>query len=356
MKRRLTLLLGVFVVMALSNAVVPVLPALADGPALQGAIYSAYFLGAFLTVLPAGILSDRTGRVPLIRAGLALTLGSGAAILAFSDPVILLAARGIEGIGAGLFVPAAMSWINLQPDHEHMSGNFIAALNVGLVSGLLGAGFLNDLAGTMGGVAAFTVAAAVPLLLSALMTDVATAASSVGYAGIIGKGRNYFWLYISAIVLIGATGVVTAIYPDFSGETPTTLSLQLGMMNVATIFASIAASRAHLTPIPTIRVSAAVMAGGVALSYFTPLAFVLIGGIAGVVMIAQINYLAAEQTGQGAVMGLFNVSNYAGMTILPFMAGVIAEINGFMTAFVVTAVLSAMMVVTIGRCRCPVSQ
>ena len=47
--------------MALSNAVVPVLPDFAEGAALQGVVYSAYFLGAFLTVLPAGIASDRIG-------------------------------------------------------------------------------------------------------------------------------------------------------------------------------------------------------------------------------------------------------------------------------------------------------
>jgi MFS family permease len=355
MKQRLPLLIGVFVVMALSNAIVPVLPALADGPALQGALFSAYFLGAFLTVLPAGVLSDRVGRVPLIRAGLALTLGSGAAILAFPDQLVLLAARGIEGVGAGLFVPAAMSWINLQPDHEHMSGNFIAALNVGLVSGLLGAGFFSDTAGVMAGVAVFTAAAVVPLLLSVLIEEAVVERERNG-DGLLAIGTNYFWLYVSAIVLVGATGAVTAVYPDFTGETPATLSLQLGVMNVATIVASIAASRAHLAPIPTIRVSAVVMAAAVALSYVTPLAFVLVGGTAGVVMIAQINYLAADLARQGAVMGLFNAASYAGMTLLPFMAGVVAETDGFMAAFAVTAVLSAVMAVTIGRCRCPVSQ
>ncbi|CVK33560.1 exported protein of unknown function [Methanoculleus bourgensis] len=53
MSRNLPILLGVFVVMALSNAVVPVLPAFAGGAAMQGAVYAAYFFGAFVTVLPA---------------------------------------------------------------------------------------------------------------------------------------------------------------------------------------------------------------------------------------------------------------------------------------------------------------
>ncbi|WP_243670441.1 hypothetical protein [Methanoculleus chikugoensis] len=54
MLQKLPVLLGIFVVMALSNAVVPVLPDFAEGAALQGVVYSAYFLGAFLTVLPGG--------------------------------------------------------------------------------------------------------------------------------------------------------------------------------------------------------------------------------------------------------------------------------------------------------------
>jgi MFS family permease len=77
MRTRVTLFFGVFAVMALSNAIVPVLPSFAESSSLQGAIYAAYFLGAFVSTLPAGILSDRVGRVPLIRLGLIITVISG---------------------------------------------------------------------------------------------------------------------------------------------------------------------------------------------------------------------------------------------------------------------------------------
>ena len=42
MLRNLPILFGIFVVMALSNAVVPVLPNFAEGVALQGAVYAAF--------------------------------------------------------------------------------------------------------------------------------------------------------------------------------------------------------------------------------------------------------------------------------------------------------------------------
>ncbi|MDD3621797.1 MAG: MFS transporter [Methanofollis sp.] len=354
MRQRLTLLLGVFAVMALSNAVVPVLPALAEGAAFQGAIFSAYFFGAFLTVFPAGLLSDRIGRVPLVRAALVLTLASGAMILTVSDPVVLMAARALEGIGAGLFVPAAMSWINLQPDHQKMSGNFIAALNVGLVSGLVVAGWLDESMGPSGGIVAFTIISLLPLLLSLMMEDVAVGGVQSGGADLLAIGRDYFWMYVATIMLIGATGAVTALYPEYTGEGSATLGVLIGAMNVATIFSSLVASRVSLSPIPTIRVSAMLMGAAVAALYFTPAAFVVIGALAGVVIIAQVNYLAADPSRQGAVMGLFNTSTYAGMTLLPFVAGIVAEVQGFVAAFAMVAVLSVLMAATIGRCRCHV--
>ena len=131
-----------FAVMALSNAIVPVLPAYTDSSAAQGAIYSAYFLGAFISTLPAGILSDRYGRVPVIRAGLAITVASGFFLSVLVLPVPVIIVRIIEGIGAGFFVAAAMSYINSLSDHERMSGYLMASLNAGLVIGLVCAGWL----------------------------------------------------------------------------------------------------------------------------------------------------------------------------------------------------------------------
>ena len=167
MKQRISLILGIYVVMALSNAVVPVLPRFADeAPVIQSVIFSAYFLGAFITVFPAGLLSDRIGKTPLIRTGLILTLFSGILIILFPSPLPVILARTLEGVGAGMFVACALSWVNSQEDHSRLSGFFFAALNLGLVTGLIAAGWLEKLLGFTGGIMFFTVFSVIPIVLT----------------------------------------------------------------------------------------------------------------------------------------------------------------------------------------------
>ncbi len=351
--QRFTLLLGVFTVMALSNAIVPVLPEFAEGTALQGAVYAAYFFGALVTVLPAGILSDRYGRTLFLRTGLAVTTLSGILIVTLSNPIAVLGARLAEGIGAGLFVPAAMSWMNSQPDHERLSGWFMGSLNLGLLVGVYGTGWFSMiLEGAAGGLFLFTALSLVPLLFSLTVQE--GPVIQTGVMRLLEEGSRYVWLYISALILLGATGVVSALYPQFTGATPAVLSVEIGTMYLATIITVVIASHAPLQPVPTIRVVAILMAFGVVLCYFSPIGFALVGGLAGIAISAQLAFLAETGMPQGAVMGLFNVSTYSGMSLLPFVAGLIVQFSGenFLIAFLVTAVLCCLVAYTIGKCTC----
>ncbi|HKM41292.1 MAG TPA: MFS transporter, partial [Methanocorpusculum sp.] len=135
---RITVYLGAFATMALSNAIVPVLALITPDAALQGALYSAYFLGAFFMVFPAGWLSDKFGRVSLIRIGLAGTFLS--AILFWflaGDPLFAVGLRFVEGLFTGMFISAAISYVNSEPDHRKLSGIYLALMNVGMVAGLV---------------------------------------------------------------------------------------------------------------------------------------------------------------------------------------------------------------------------
>ena len=358
MRTRISLCLGVFSVMALSNAIVPILAGFGDSTISQGAIYSAYFFGAFLLVLPAGFLADRIGEIPLIRAGLILTLVSGLLIIAFPSTLLLILFRLIEGVGAGLFVPSALSLINARPDHEAGSGYFMAMLNVGLVAGLIGGGWLVEASAmTMAGILLFTVVTAVPTLAGVFLRpgpvrDLPPESVSGTLQRLVRVTREYFWLWLSTVVILGTTGALTVLYPEFTDLPPGILGFTIAAMSLSTAVAVVIVSRIHLSPIPAIRAASLGMAVAVMLVFLSPASFILVGALAGVVMIAQLAFLATSETRQGVVMGLFNAASYGGMSFMPFIAGFVAEVSSFFTAFLLVACSGVFVAATIGRCRC----
>jgi len=343
--------------MALSNAIVPILAGFGDGTFSQGAIYSAYFFGAFLLVLPSGFFADRIGEIPLVRAGLLLTLLSGLLIAAVPSTPLLIFFRLLEGIGAGLFVPSALSLINARPDHEAGSGTFMAMLNIGLVAGLIGGGWLVEVSGAlMSGILLFTASAAIPAVASVFLAPgpgraLPPETVSETLQRLVRVAGDYFWLWFSAVIMLGTTGALTVLYPEFSSLSPGVLGMTVAAMSISTAITVVIVSRIHLPPIPALRVAAVGMAGAVMLVFLTPLSFILVGALAGVVMIAQLAFLATSEARQGVVMGLFNAASYGGMSIMPFIAGFIAEFSSFFLAFLVVACLGLVVAVTVGRGR-----
>jgi MFS family permease len=357
MKERLSACLGIFSVMALSNAIVPVLPAYAAGSVMQGGIYAAYFLGAFFITLPAGLISDRYGRVAVMQAGLLVTIASGVLLFIESEPLVLIALRLFEGIGAGLFVAASMAFVNTLPDHERMSGYLMASLNAGLVLGLIVGGYLAQHTSVpAAGIAFFTIISFLPAVLSAVLTEhKKTDAGKEIWSTIITLVTDLRWFWYSALVLIGITGVIISLYPEFSDAAPDQAGIWIASMSVATVLSVLVVSRLNLPPVSTIRVTALLMAAGVILTYYTPAGFVLIGALAGIVMISQMAFLAQVSDQQGAAMGLFSTTSYLGMSLFPFMAGFIAETTTFFLAFFVMALAAITVSLTIGRCTCLIS-
>lgn len=64
-------------------------------------------------------------------------------------------------------------------------------------------------------------------------------------------------------------------------------------------------------------------------------------------MIAQMAFLARVREHQGTAMGLFTTASYLGMAVLPFIAGVVADMAGFFVAFSVTAIMAATVVAVV---------
>lgn len=356
MRRHLPLFLGYFSVMALSNAIVPVLPAYTPDVSVHGLIYAGYFIGAFIITLPAGILADRYGRIPVIRIGLAISLASGLLLAVIPDPGLVIACRVMEGTGAGLFVAAAMAAVNADLDHVRLSGWLMASQNAGLVSGLAISGLLaTHVLAPRAGIAIFTLLLVVPALASLLVREPPrdTGPRADPFEGVVMLGGHYRWLWFSAIILIGITGIATSLYPQHSGAPSDQLGIWLAMMSSATIISVLISSRMNLEPVPVIRHAAILMAGGIVLLFFSPAGFIVIGAVAGVIIIAQMAFLAGIRNRQGTVMGLYASFAYLGMGILPAAAGYLAGGAGFLVAFSLTALTALCVAGTIGRCRCP---
>ncbi len=356
---------GIFILMALSNAVIPIMPALESELYIQALIFSAYFFGAMITTFPAGLISDRIGQIPVIITGLALTTITGSFLLLASDSLMFIFLRFLEGIGAGLFVAASLSWINYQADHARLSGYFMATMNLGLLAGLIAGGWITELTRDLShGILVFTILSAIPLgavcisFLSKNRTQDQEKRVGVepGFGTLMydagGMILRQAPLWYSVIILLGITGFVQAFFPELSGLSSSEIGTALACMNLATIITSLLAPRLRVEPVLLIRISA-IMMGFLALVFVqVPILVFLMGGLAGLIMVSQVNYLAAAEEHQGVAMGLFSTSSYAGMTLIPFIGGQITSISSFITASVFISLLALICVITIGRCKC----
>lgn len=132
------------------SAILPLLPSYlrrhGSGPALVGVVMAAYFAASVATQYPAGMLSDRIGRRPVVLFGLVVfAFGSvGFAISTGSAPAIL--SRALQGIGAGAVTVAAAATIGTEVALEErgaafgaLYGSQMLALAVGpLVGSVIG--------------------------------------------------------------------------------------------------------------------------------------------------------------------------------------------------------------------------
>lgn len=351
MSARLACCAAVFALMALSNAVVPVLDQFAEGAELQGLIFSGYFFGAMLAVLPAGLASERYGRLRLMRIGIVGSCAAGLAIAMLPSAPVIAIARVIEGVATGFFVSASLAFVNSRQDHGRLSGLYMASLNGGLLVGLVLTGVLVQVSGLRtAGVIVFTVLALASIVLVRGSDRVDGRETINPLPRLVPVLSHYRWLFYATVVMFGAGGAVTGLYPGFSSADPGLLGVQISLQNVATIVAILVVSRLSAEPVRMIRLSALAMAVAVAASFYSPYAFALIGAAAGAVQIGQLAFLAGTGEPQGVVIGVFTTASYAGMAVLPVLAATAAHSVGYGVAFGLIVLVSLSVVLTIDRC------
>ncbi|KKH91781.1 multidrug transporter [Methanosarcina sp. 1.H.T.1A.1] len=378
--KKLILYSSVFAIQGLSNAAIPVLPELAGegnaSPAVSSLLYSGYFIGAFLTLLPFGILADRIGNLKVAGLGIILTVISGL-FISFSDNLwILGTSRFVEGMGCGAFFPAAYSMLAEWKDSQRSLGEFNFLLNAGLAAGVFFSGMLAEM-GIKTAINIFTILAGFSFasilpeawkLISSgssgwkkKKSGASNSKESSGEqtetlmpfepAGHRKKARKAFsesgfWkIWGISVLLYGATGLLTSNYPDYSADflTKPELGLAISASYIAAMLSSLAAGRASADYKKIIRTGIVLAAVGVLLSIKAPLlAFLFIGAGGGAAVIGLVTAVSRISS-SGFAMGIFNTGIYAGLGLVPVFGSLFIDPLGYETVFLGSSLVLLMM-------------
>ncbi len=378
--KKLILYSSVFAIQGLSNAIIPILPELAGegnaSPAISSLLYSGYFIGAFLTLFPFGILADRIGNLKVAGLGITLTVISGL-FISFSDNLWILGiSRFVEGLGCGAFFPAAFSMIAEWKDSQRSMGEFNFLLNAGLAAGVFLSGMLAEI-GIKTAISIFTILSGFSFALllpearelvfsgsSGRKKEKSGASNHKGAsgkqpetplnlkpAGYLEKFRQAFsesglWkIWGISVLLYGATGILTANYADYSADflTKPELGLAIAASYVAAMLSSLAAGRTGANYKKIVRTGLILAAAGVLLSVKIPLlAFFLIGAGGGAAVIGLVTAVS-KISSSGFTMGIFNTGIYAGLGIVPIFGSLFIEPLGYETVFLGSSLVLLMM-------------
>jgi MFS family permease len=108
-------------------------------------IVDGYTLVLACLLLPAGALGDRYGRRGALLIGLAIFAAASGAPLVLDDPVQIIAARAVSGIGAAFIMPATLSLLTAATpaaERNKAVGIWAGVTGSAAIAGFLGTGVL----------------------------------------------------------------------------------------------------------------------------------------------------------------------------------------------------------------------
>lgn len=361
---RLLIYGAAFTIMGLSNAVIPILPELADlshsssGAFASSLLFSAYFFGALGTMLPFGILADRFGNLKFIELGIILTAISGLIILLSENLWILLISRFIEGSACGAFLPAAFAILSKFRNPGRYIGELTFLLNAGLATGAFLSGLLAEIY-LKGAILIFT--AMTSLLTVYLFSkhrqrvnlESTNKSDSLQDSDLFRMpyreikvllSRENSGLWLSAFLLNGAIGVLVAYYPDYSLGiiTKAELGISISSLYVCAMITSLLAGRFKVKEKALIRIGIGFSAlGALSAIKYPLLGFSSLGGGSGVATVGLALAVARMNADRGLVMGLFNTTIYAGLSLAPIIAGFFTDLLSFEKMFIANGCILA---------------
>ncbi|MBW6518294.1 MAG: MFS transporter [ANME-2 cluster archaeon] len=357
---RIMLYSSVFVLMGLSDAAIPILPELSDSTLLaNGAasslIFSSFFIGALITMMPFGLLSDAYGHRLFIILGIFLSLLSGMAIIISDNVWVIVAARFVEGAGCGAFFPAAFAMLSYFEKRGQYFGEFNSLLNLGLAAGMGMAGLLVA-TGTKNGLMLFE-GLMVPVFMISIMVLVnngpgnpVSSKHEIISALVRSKSlfihTEYLQIWVLSFVLFGSSGVLIALYPDFSIGflDKGALGMYLASVYLGAMVTSLLGGRFHVRGDNLVRAGMGITGVGALAAVFHPIGLTLMGAGSGLGLVGLVTGVSNLNIEQGQAMGIFNTFTYAGLAMVPLLSGLMLSTLGYSGVFILNVVLMMAMV------------
>lgn len=329
---------------------------------------SAATVGLAVAVLPWSFVADRWGRVRTM--GLAVILATIFGLLVPLAPnfEVLLTLRVLEGAALGGIPALAIAYLTEEVSPStaaSAAGAYVAGTTLGGLFGRLLAGPVADVAGWRMGTLAVSLCAAAAaagfLLLaprprgfipvrtqgSGIQGSVVPHSSTQGFAGVLGKlipqlrSGSLLALYAQAFLLMGAF-VSVYNYLGFRLEAPpylfpaSAVALLFLAYLAGTVSSRLVAGLAARWGRRTVLLaSTGIMVSGLALTLASPVLMILAGlvvftgGFFGAHSIASGWTGALASTGRAQASSLYNLSYYAGSSLIGWSAGLVFQQFGW---------------------------
>ena len=341
---------AVFTDMMVYSLIIPVLPSYAMSLGADeltiGVIFGVFSIALLLFSIPIGLLSDRTGRRPIMVCGM-LSLAAATIVFALSTNIyVLIVARIIQGLSGAATWSAGLALLadTYGPEERGEKLGFaMSIMSVGMLLGPVIGGLIYD---HLGYVPTFVIPAIVAstigilFLLGKAPYPAIEKSDGTSYLKPIRQAPLVFFTCV-AIVVIGAGtfGIVEPYMPvylyDTFAATPTAIGLAFGFMSLLSAVTQPLAGRLYDRHGGRVLISVGLIASACVIAMaismptllLTAAVFALVGCTISFVLSPMMPLLSdmygsgAEGGSQGFAYGVYNTLFSLGLALGPFAGG-----------------------------------